>query len=36
MTPAAVAAYEVLRQWGYPALQNEGRLTQYDWDAAEG
>ena len=33
---AAVAAYEVLRQWGYPALQNEGRLTQYDWDAAEG
>ena len=31
----AVAAYEALRQWGYPALQNEGRLTQYDWDEAE-
>ena len=28
----AIAAYETLRQWGYPALQNEGRLTQYNWD----
>lgn len=27
----AVGAYEVLRQWGYPALQNQGKLTQYDW-----
>ncbi len=29
----AVAAYEVLRQWGFPQLENQGRLTQYDWDA---
>lgn len=27
----AVACYEVLRQWDFPALQNEGRLTHYDW-----
>ncbi len=31
----AVGVYETLRQWGYPELQNEGKLTQYDWDAAE-
>ena len=29
---AAIAAYEVLRQWGYPALENKGRLTGYDWE----
>lgn len=29
----AVAAYETLRQWGFPALQNHGKLTKYDWDA---
>ena len=29
----AVAAYETLRQWGFPALQNHGELTKYDWDA---
>lgn len=29
----AVGAYEVLRQWGYPELQNQGRLTAYDWNA---
>ena len=28
----AVAVYEVLRQWEYPLLQNQGRLTRYDWD----
>ena len=28
----AVAAYEALRQWGFPALQNFGKLTKYDWD----
>lgn len=28
----ALAAYEVLRQWGFPALQNAGRLHLYDWD----
>ncbi|MBP5618566.1 MAG: tRNA (cytidine(34)-2'-O)-methyltransferase [Clostridia bacterium] len=27
----AVGAYEVLRQWGYPQLQNHGHLTQYRW-----
>ena len=31
----AVGVYEALRQWGFPSLQNAGRLTQYDWDAAE-
>lgn len=29
----AVAAYETLRQWGFPALPNHGKLTKYDWDA---
>lgn len=23
--------YEVLRQWGYPALSRKGRLTKFDW-----
>ena len=27
----AVGAYEVLRQWDYPALQNHGKLTRFDW-----
>ena len=31
----AIGVYETLRQWGYPALQNEGKLTKYDWDKAE-
>ena len=32
----AIAAYEVLRQWGYPALSNEGQLHRLHWeDAAE-
>ncbi len=30
----AVAAYEVLRQWDYPELQNAGRLHQYCWEDA--
>ena len=30
----AVGAYEVLRQWGFPELQNKGRLTQYTWTEA--
>lgn len=29
----AIGVYEVLRQWDFPALQNEGSLTRYDWDA---
>lgn len=28
---AAIAVYEVLRQWDYPDLSREGRLTQYEW-----
>ncbi len=31
----AIAAYEVLRQWGFPELENAGRLTQYDWRQAD-
>ena len=27
----AIAVYEVLRQWDYPDLSREGKLTQYDW-----
>ena len=27
----AVGAFEVLRQWGFPALQNSGQLTKYQW-----
>lgn len=27
---AAIAAYEVLRQWGYPDLETTGRLTKYN------
>lgn len=27
----AVGTYEVLRQWGYPALTSKGHLTKYHW-----
>ena len=27
-----IACYEVLRQWDYPDLGREGKLTQYTWD----
>ncbi len=27
----AVAAYEVLRQWGFPDLKTQGSLTKYEW-----
>lgn len=27
----AVAVYEVLRQWDYPDLAREGKLTKYNW-----
>lgn len=27
----AVATYEALRQWGYPALESKGKLTKYQW-----
>lgn len=29
---AAVAVYEVLRQWRYPDMQTEGQLTKYKWE----
>ena len=28
---AAIAVYEVLRQWDYPELSTEGKLTEYIW-----
>lgn len=28
----AIAVYEVLRQWEFPDLANEGKLTQYNWE----
>lgn len=28
----AIAAYEVLRQWGFPELLCEGKLTKFDWE----
>ena len=31
----AVGAYEVLRQWGYPELQNQGQLRDYRWEDAD-
>ena len=31
----AIAAFEVLRQWGYPGLSEEGRLRNYDWRNAD-
>lgn len=30
----AVAAYEILRQWGYPDLSTEGELTKFKWEDA--
>lgn len=27
----AIATYEILRQWDYPDLTREGKLTQYTW-----
>lgn len=28
----AIAAYEVLRQWGYPDMTAQGGLTKYEWE----
>lgn len=28
---AAIAVYEVLRQWDYPSLETKGNLTKYQW-----
>lgn len=30
----AIAVYETLRQWDFPALQNQGQLTKYSWEDA--
>lgn len=30
----AIAAYEILRQWDFPELQNFGELTKFDWNNA--
>ena len=27
----AVGAYEVLRQWNFPELKNQGQLTKFTW-----
>ncbi|MBQ5316145.1 MAG: tRNA (cytidine(34)-2'-O)-methyltransferase [Oscillospiraceae bacterium] len=29
---AAIAAYEVLRQWDYPDMCDRGELTKYEWE----
>ena len=31
----AIAAYEILRQWDFPELQNSGSLTRFDWSQAD-
>ena len=31
----AIAAYEILRQWDFPELQNQGSLTKFDWSNAD-
>ena len=31
-----VGVYEVLRQWGYPELQNFGELHKFKWDEIKG
>lgn len=30
----AIATYEILRQWDFPELQNNGSLTKFDWSDA--
>ena len=27
----AIAAYEILRQWEFPDLSTEGKLTKFEW-----
>ncbi len=31
----AIAVYEILRQWDFPELQNEGQLTKFDWNSVD-
>ena len=28
----AIAAYEILRQWDFPDLEREGKLTKFEWE----
>ena len=30
----AIAAYEILRQWDFPELLNNGKLREFDWNDA--
>ena len=32
----AVGTYEALRQWGFPELQNQGRLREFPWPEDQG
>ena len=32
----ALAAYEVLRQWDFPGLEEQGQLTKYRWEDLPG
>lgn len=32
---AAIAVYEVLRQWDYEGLETKGQLTKYEWENDE-
>ena len=32
----AIAVYEVLRQWNFPALSGAGRLAHYNWEDSNG
>lgn len=31
----AIGVYEILRQWGYPELENRGQLHNYRWEDAQ-
>ena len=31
----AIGVYEALRQWGFPNLQNHGKLTRYNWESTK-
>ncbi len=31
----AIAVYEILRQWGYPELECNGKLREFDWNNAK-
>ncbi|MGN0649047.1 MAG: tRNA (cytidine(34)-2'-O)-methyltransferase [Oscillospiraceae bacterium] len=31
----AIGVYEILRQWKFPELENQGRLTEFDWNTVD-